>query len=127
MTGSEALFKSVYRGHAVTIGHANDAELSLIAGSIAPEAADDLLELWSLIAIRDPAGTKIHALGWRLFLADSWITSPLVIADFGNRVVSTRSKHTYTLGCQDRSELDPGLRDHLAYALRTWGFVDVRG
>jgi len=121
------LIQVAFRGRAVTVGHATDAELALLAGAVAIAEARDELDSWSLIAIRDPAGrgTKIHALGWRGGLLNAWITSPLVIVDLIANTVSTTSGHAYSLDRRDARELHPALRGHLAYALRTWGFDDV--
>ena len=40
--------------------------------------------------------------------------------------VRTRSGKAYLLGIRDQPQLDPELRAHLSYALREWGFEDVR-
>src|ERR1700731_3163903 len=124
MTVTDILFRAAYRGEAVIVTHATNAEIELFAGEVGPPR--DMLELWSLIAIRCGSAFDIHALGWRLLLENTWITSPLLAIDSAAGAVRTRSGHTYLLGCRDKSELDPELRAHLAYALRTWGFDDVR-
>ena len=124
MTDADILFRAVYRGEPVIVTHAKDAEIELFAGEVGPPR--DMLELWSLIAIRCGSAFDIHALGWRLLLANTWITSSLVAVDLTAGAVRTRSGNNYLLGGRDKSELDPELRAHLAYALRTWGFDDVR-
>jgi hypothetical protein len=127
MTEPADLFEVAFRGRAMSVGHATDAELAHLAGAVASAEARDQLDAWSLIAMRDAAGsgTKVHALGWRTGLLNTWITSPLVVVDRVANVVSTRSGHAYSLGRPDTRELHPALREHLAYALRTWGFDDV--
>jgi hypothetical protein len=124
MTDADILFRVVYNGDPVVVTHAEDTGIELFAGEVGP--ARDVLELWSLIAIRCGSAFDIHALGWRLLLENTWITSPLLAVDLTAGAVRTRSGHTYLLGGRDKSELDPELRAHLAYALRTWGFDDVR-
>lgn len=129
MTAASLLLEATYHGNAISVGHADEAELALLAGAVASAGVRDELELWSLVAIRDPAGrgTEVHALGWRTDLANTWITSPLTAVDLTASIVSTRSGHSYQLGTPDTPELNPELRGHLAYALRTWGFDDVDG
>src|SRR6267154_1022063 len=117
------LFQVTFRGCAVRVGHATDAELGRLDGTVAPADARDQLDAWSLIALRDVAdgGNEIHALGWRTGLLNTWITSPLIIVDRAANTISTTSGHAYSLGRPDSRELHPALRGHLAYALRTWG------
>ena len=124
MTDADILFRAVYRGDPVTVTHAKDAEIELLAGEVGP--TKDTLKLWSIVAIRYSKATEIHALGWRRLLENTWITSPLVAADLAAGSIRTRSGNAYSLGIRDDKELDPVLRDHLAYALRTWRFDDVR-
>src|SRR3984893_16117156 len=94
------LFQVTFRGCAVSVGHATDAELARLAGTVAPAEARDQLDAWSLIALRDVAGGghEIPALGWRTGLLNTWITSPLVVVDRAANVVSTTSEHAYSLG-----------------------------
>jgi hypothetical protein len=127
MMEPSVLFQVAFRGRSVSVGHATDAELALLAGAVATVDARDELDTWSLIAIRDTAGcgTKLHALGWRAGLLNTWITSPLVTVDLAANTVSTTSGHAYLLGRRDARDLHPVLHGHLAYALRTWGFDDV--
>jgi hypothetical protein len=130
MTEPSVLFHAAFRGRAVTVGHATDAELADLAGTAGTAGtaeARDELDAWSLVAVRDAAGrgTEIHALGWRTGLLNTWITSPLLIVDLVANTVSTTSGHAYSLGRRDAKDLRPELRRHLAYALRTWGFDDV--
>ena len=127
MHDGAVLFRATYRRTPASVGHATEAELAAIAGPVNPASARDLLHAWSLIAVRDPVGrgTAVHALGWRVDLGNTWITSVLVGVDLNARAVSTRSGHAYRLELKDGRELAPSLRDHLVYALRTWGFADV--
>ncbi len=113
----------------MTVGHATAAELAHLAGSVPGGGARDRLDSWSLVAIRGTGtgAAAVHALGWRIGLLNTWITSALLVVDTGSVAVGTRSGNIYTLGRPDDECLDPELRRHLAYALRTWGFDDVRG
>jgi hypothetical protein len=120
---ADILFRAVYRGESVIVNHAKYAEIETLVGIVGPPR--DLLELWSLIAIRVGSTVDIHALGWRLLLANTWITSSVVAVDLTAGAVRTRSGKAYLLGSPDESELDPELRAHLAYALRTWGLDNV--
>jgi hypothetical protein len=124
MTDSPILFNAVYRDAPVTVTHATPDELESLAGPVG--SALDLLELWSVIAIRFGTAVELHALGWRVLLANTWITSPLRAVNLTEGAVRTRSGKVYLLGSRDQPDLDPELRSHLAYALRTWGFDDVR-
>jgi hypothetical protein len=49
-----------------------------------------------------------------------------VAVNLTKAAVRTRSGHVYLLGVHDQPELDPELHAHLAYALKTWGFENVR-
>lgn len=69
----------------------------------------------------------LHALGWRVGLANTRITSPLRGVDLAGGAVCTSSGKVSVLGDPDDPELHPLLREHLAHALRTWGIGDVRG
>jgi hypothetical protein len=120
------LFTATFRDDPVTVTHATAEEISMIAEPV-QEHPDDMLEFWSLVSIHYGHEVEIHALGWRLLLANVWITSPVLAVDRGVGAVRTRSGRRYLLGVRDRPELDPALRAHLGYALRTWGFEDVRG
>jgi hypothetical protein len=122
------LFEVAFQGCAVSVGHATDAELARLAGTVAVADARDQLDAWSLIALRDVAGggNEIHALGWRTGLLNTWITSPLIIVDRAANLVNTTSGHAYSLGRPDARELHPALRGHLVYALRTWGYDNVQ-
>ena len=93
------------------------------------EAASDVLEHWSLIAIGGlgEGCADVHALGWRRGLSNTWITSPLVAVDLAAQAIQTMSGHVYALGRRDNpAGMQPELADHLDYALRTWGFVNLR-
>lgn len=127
MSGSGRLYGATYHGNSVEIGLARDAELAAIAGSVFPASTRDLLDPWSLVAIRNLDGcrTEVHALGWRAALGNTWITSTLVGVDLQMRGVSTRSGYVYRLGTEEVPGPSPELRDHLVYALHTWGFTDV--
>ncbi len=128
MSGSDLLFRATSYGNLVEVGLASGAELAVIAGVVEPASARDTLETWSLVAIHHLADrrTEVHALGWRRHLDNTWITSRLVSFDPDTKAVGTQSGHTYRLGTEDVPGLSPELRDHLAYALHTWGFTDVR-
>lgn len=128
MTGTRILFAATHHGQPVTVCHADEVELAAFAGTFATAEARDELEAWSPIAIRNLARdvAAVHALGWRPGIMNTWITSALRTVDTAAGTVSTSSGHTYTLGRRDDPDLDPELRGHLAYALRRWGFDDVR-
>lgn len=128
MMNESPLFLTTYCGNPINVGHANETELARLTETIDSTAACDVLKLWSLVAVREPAerGTKVHALGWRAQLANTWITSPLVAVDMAAGAVTTTSGHVYLLAERDELQLEPALRGHLAYALRMWGFDDVR-
>ena len=120
------LFRAVHQGFPVTVGHASPEELAALPACLEPGSVRDVLERWSLVAIRFPGDrTEIHALGWRVAERNTWITSPLVVVDMDSCIVATRSGHSYRLGTQNGAGVAPGLRSHLEYALRTWGFTDV--
>jgi hypothetical protein len=127
MTGE--LFTVTHRGRPAVVGRATGDELAAITTPLATDASRDLLECWSLVAIRDGdrQGVEIHALGWRPGLQNSWITSPLTGVDMTVPAVATWSGSVYRLGEPDSADLDPELRAHLAYALQRWGFDEVRG
>ena len=124
MSSADLLFEATWHGDAVTVTHATVEEIAFLSGPV--EDGEDLLELWSLIAIRNGPLSEIHALGWRLLLANLWITSPVVAVNLTLGAIRTESGKTYLLGARDKPELDPELRSHLGYALRKWGFDDVR-
>jgi hypothetical protein len=117
------LLNAIYQGESVTVTHATHDEIEFLAGGV--ESADDMLEFWSLIAIRFGTATEIHALGWRLLAANTYITSLIVAVDLTRGAIRTRSGKNYLLGVHDQPGLDPELRDRLTYALRHWGFDDV--
>ena len=126
--GAGPLFHASKPGRAASVSHATETELADLAGTSPVAEPSDRLDGWSLVTVRDGnVRLTVHALGWKGELANAWITSPLVWADPIGRVVSTSSGHTYRLGAPDRPSLQPDLRSHLARALRTWGFADVRG
>jgi hypothetical protein len=129
MSGTDILFDARYRGALVLVAHATTDEVESLAGPVGPadgKPADDLMELWSLISIRFTSAIEIHALGWRTLLANTWISSPLVAVNLTEGSLRTRSGKIYLLGVRDQPELDPELRSHLAYALKTWGFDDAQ-
>ena len=129
MTGTLRLFGATRRGVPVIVGHADRAGLATLAGDVGREASLDVLDSWSIVSIgrADGSGATLHALGWRVGLVITWITSPLCAVDLAGEAVRTFSGNVYTLGEADAPGLQPLLRDHLVYALRTWGFDDVRG
>ena len=129
MTGTLRLFGATRRGVPVIVGHADRAGLAALAGDVGREASLDVLDPWSIVSIgrADGSGATLHVLGWRVGLVNTWVTSPLCAVDLVDGAVRTSSGKVYTLGEPDAPGLHPLLRDHLAYALRTWGFDDVRG
>ena len=59
---SGILFTASEGGTPITVGHATASEIAAIAGTVG--RGQDVLELWSLAAIRNPKrGTELHALG----------------------------------------------------------------
>lgn len=123
MTEEDILFRAVYRGDPATVTRASDAEIADLVGTVGPP--QDKLEIWNLIAIRVGPAIDIHALGWRHLLRNTWITSSVVAVDLTAKSIRTLSGKNYSLGLRNKHELDPELRAHLAYALRTWGLTDV--
>lgn len=128
MADLAVLFRAAYRGCPVAVGPDTEAELAALAPAPGP-APRDSLERWTLVAIRYDRGrgTQVHALGWRTALGNTWITSALIGVDAGAGMVATRSGHAYALGTAHGPEFDAALREHLAYALRTWGYDGIRG
>lgn len=127
-TGDDAvLSRARYRGNPVSVDHATDAELDATTNSPDPASARNLLPAWSLIAVCGlvDRGAEVHALGWRVDLVNTWISSALVGVDLEAQAVSTKSGHAYRLWGKNELKLAPSPRDHLAYALHTWGFTDV--
>ena len=123
------LFQATYRGRPVIVDHATADELAALSTNPTFGLPRDTLGSWSLVALRDlySHGSKVHALGWRSGLANTWITSALTMVDLPAGLVATRSGHAYRLGHQDcQVDLHPHLRAHLEHALCTWGFADVR-
>jgi hypothetical protein len=122
------LFTVTRRGAVFIVGHATTEELAALEESEDPTAkVQDVVELWSLIAVRDQAGrrTDIHALGWRAHLQSTWITPPLVGVNLNRCQVTTVSGHSFRLLEQDAPGLEPRLRSHLADALLGRGFTYV--
>jgi hypothetical protein len=124
MTDREILFQAYYDGVPVTVTHATDDEIAQLAGPVT--SALDVLELWSLIAFRYGTEIEIHALGHRTYLGTTRATTRVMVVDLTTGGVRTSSGAQYALGARDQPRLDPQLRSHLGYALRTWGFDDVR-
>ena len=124
--------EATQRGRLVTVAHATDEELSVLAATTPLMPATDTLESWSLIAIRglQEGGIELHALGWRAALSNTWITFALSAVDLAAGAagrVRTSSGHVYRLGRFDsRDSLRPLLLEHLGYALHRWDFVDLR-
>jgi hypothetical protein len=118
------LFEASWEGEPVTVTFATADEIELLAGPVG--VVEDMLELWSLVAIRTGGAVELHALGWRLLLANTYITSPVVAVNLTHGAIRTRSGKTYLLGARDKPQLDRALRCHLGYALRQWGYDDVR-
>lgn len=121
------LFRATFRGSRMVIAHAETMELGPLLGSLAHEPIRDTLTSWSLVAIRseDNLPSEIHALGWRLEEANTWITSPVTSLDQEAQMIRTRSGAIYRLGAPDGDGIRPDLLRHLVYALRVWGYVDV--
>jgi hypothetical protein len=89
----------------------------------------DSLDEWSLISMPTPgpgSAIGIHALGWRRGLRNTWITSVITAVDLTGLLVSTKSGKIYRLGRRGDAELACEFREHLRYALDTWGFSDIR-
>ncbi len=121
-------FRATFQGAPQTIGHATTEEIAALAGQVGVDAAhplDDVLDSWSLVAIRSVSATTVHALGWRRRLANTWITSKIVALSTTEGAVRTTSGAAYFLADPDQHELHPKLRAHLIYALTTWGYKDV--
>lgn len=129
MTGAPLLFEAARRGVPVVVRHADRAGLAALAGEVGRKAFLDALDPWSIVSIGRADGCRatLHALGWRVGMLNTWITSPVRTVDLAGRAVRTSSGKVYALGEPDASELHPLLREHLAYALRMCGFDDVRG
>ena len=128
MTGEPYLFQADWQGMPVSIARASEDELAALAAPVSTDSISDVFDPWSIIAIRSlPTGsTSLRGLGWRAHMQNTWITSRLVAVDPTRNLIGTRSGHIYLLGGSDKPEITTGLREHLAYALRTWGFTDVR-
>jgi hypothetical protein len=111
----------------VSVGSPTEEEAQKFAGAVEPVAARDHLDCWNLVVIREQSGPRLelHCLGWRSALGNTWITSPLVRIDLTAGLVATFSKHVYVLGRRDEG-LDDCMRQHLLYALRTWGCDNVK-
>jgi hypothetical protein len=125
MTDNVTLFEAVRDGVPVTVTLAKESEIENIARPLS--SGQDVLEFWSLIAFRfEDARCEIHALGWRRYLSNTWITSRIVGVDLTTGAIRTRSGRQYWLGDRDQPTLAPELRSHLRYALQKWGFDDVR-
>jgi hypothetical protein len=122
--GAEVLFEANWRGEQVTVTHATADEVEFLSGPVGD--GQDLLELWSLIAIRIGLAVEYHALGWRISVAKTHVTSRVVTVNLTLGAIRTRSGKTYRLGVRDQPDLDPALRNHLGDTLRAWGFEDVR-
>ena len=77
------MFRATYRSRPVVIGQATAEELTAVTRNIHTGACRDCLARRTLVAIRDPGRPQvnIHALGWRLALQHTWITSRLVAVD----------------------------------------------
>ena len=121
------LFLASFKGHEVVVDLASGSEVAALDGPLETVGVRNVLSPWSLIAIR-VVGTGervLHALGWREAEENTWITSALVTVDPVSSLILTSSGRLYRLGAGGGG-LDPSLLDHLDYALRTWGFTDVR-
>ncbi len=125
---SARLFQGTLRGRPMTVDRAAPEDLASIERPIPPGVVTDVLQPAMLIAIRAKGlpDAAVHALGWRRGLADVWATSLLQAVDREAGVVVTSSGSVYAIRDHGDGELPPVLQRHLAYALRVWGFVDVR-
>ncbi len=123
----DALFSATWHGRPAIVGLATQVELRRITNGKRPDSVLDVMRPAMLIAIREDGlqDAEIHALGWRTSLCTTWITSALVGIDATRTVIRTSSGRVYGLeDLQDEAGV-PVLLDHLAYALRRWGFDDV--
>ena len=121
------LFTASFRGQSVTIRQATDIDYAAVAEPVARDAVSDVLDRWSGIAIGTSTTTpRVHVLGWRQFLQDVWITSPVVARDPDVDLIRTWSGKVYLLGQPAPPELDKDLRDHLHHALGVWGFEAIQ-
>ena len=68
MSSTDILLRADYRGDPVTVTLAINDEIEFLPGPVG--AAEDMLELWSFVAIRIGLAVEIHALGWRLLIAN---------------------------------------------------------
>jgi hypothetical protein len=120
------LIECRFKGSPVTVGHATRDEVMGLVRPLDPDTARDRLDLWLLIAIREPngRGTMVHGLGWRAEAGTTWITSAIVAISFDPAMISTQSGNAYLLGPGGTLEEDSELWNHLLYALKTWGFSD---
>lgn len=121
------LFSATWRGRYVTVGMATDAELRSTTRRDLPGGIRDILQPSMLFTLQEVGveGVRVHALGWRVGLCNTWIMSALVGIDAGRTVIRTSSGHTYGLMDLQDDRPIPELMDHLGYALRAWGFDDV--
>ena len=122
------MFQGTLRGRPMTIDRAAPEDWASIERPIPPGVVTDVLQPAVLIAIRAKGlpDAAVHALGWRRGLADVWATSLLQAVDREAGVVITSSGSVYAIRDGGDDELPPALQRHLAYALRVWGFDDVR-
>ena len=121
------ILRATHRGAPVTVARADRGELTALAGPARSTEFRDEIEDWNLVAIRGlEKGTEVHALGRRVALGNEWITSPIAAVSPGPTAVETASGHSYRLARQDGARMEPALLEHLAYALRSWGFDNIR-
>ena len=121
------LFQAALGSRRMTVGRARPEDLASIERSISSGAVTDVLRPAMLVAIRGSGllGAAVHALGWRCGLADVWATSLLEAVGLQAGVVVTSSGKLYAIRDGGDDDLPPALHEHLAYALRVWGFDDV--
>jgi hypothetical protein len=124
MSEAAILFRARRLGEPVTVTTATDTDLSRLAGAV--DSATDMLEFWTLLAIRSSSETVVHVVGWRMLLAQPWISHALVAYDKALGAIRTSSGDQYSLGLPGLGELDPELRALIANTLRGWGFKYVR-
>ena len=122
------LFLAALAGEPVVVGHAEETELSALAPAQPGTVPRDTIDLWSLVAFRSGVvrATTVHALGHRTALDNVWITSAVTSVDPRSMTVLTSSGAVYRLGERDGPAPGGSRLEHLAYALRTWGYDIVR-
>lgn len=122
------LLRANFQGDEIEIGPARADEVIRLETDLRGSATRDVIDLWTFVAIRfpPPRVPEVHALGWRVQLQNTWITSALVSVSIQSRRIGTASGHDYSLGTRDGPGLRVELWEHLIYSLQTWGFRDIQ-